>query len=96
MVRIAPGGKDGWAITQLPQVASAFVAIDAQTGLVRAMVGGVDYQLQKLNHVTQAWRQPGSSIKPFVYSAPLERGFFPGPTILHDPPDFSNEQAHAH
>ena len=95
MVRIAPSGKDGWAITQLPQVASAFVALDAQTGLVRAMVGGVDYQLQKLNHVTQAWRQPGSSIKPFVYSAALERGFFPGTTILDEPLDFSNEKAYA-
>ena len=95
VVRIAPSGKDGWAITQLPQVASAFVALDAQTGLVRAMVGGVDYQLQKLNHVTQAWRQPGSSIKPFVYSAALERGFFPGTTILDEPLDFSNEKAYA-
>ncbi|QOY93482.1 PBP1A family penicillin-binding protein [Massilia sp. UMI-21] len=95
VVRIARTGKDGWAIGQLPQVASAFVALDAQTGLVRAMVGGVDYQLQKLNHVTQAWRQPGSSIKPFVYSAALERGFFPGTTILDEPLDFSDEKAYA-
>jgi penicillin-binding protein 1A len=106
-IRLAPGavvriarsgggaGKAGWAITQLPQVASAFVAIDARTGLVRAMVGGFDYQLQKLNHVTQAWRQPGSSIKPFVYSAALERGFFPGTTILDEPLDFSSEKAYA-
>ncbi|WP_051933447.1 penicillin-binding protein 1A [Massilia sp. BSC265] len=99
VVRIAQSnrtsGKDSWAITQLPQVASAFVAIEAQTGLVRAMVGGFDYQLQKLNHVTQAWRQPGSSIKPFVYSAALERGFFPGTTILDEPLDFSDEKAYA-
>ena len=95
VVRISRSGKEDWAITQLPQVASAFVAIDAQTGLVRAMVGGVDYQLQKLNHATQAWRQPGSSIKPFVYSAALERGFFPGTTILDEPLDSSNEKAYA-
>jgi penicillin-binding protein 1A len=95
VVRIAPAGKDSWAITQVPQVASAFVAIDAQTGTIRAMVGGFDYGLQKLNHATQAWRQPGSSIKPFVYSAALERGFFPGTTILDEPLDFSGEKAYA-
>ncbi|CAN7264698.1 penicillin-binding protein 1A [Massilia sp. LjRoot122] len=95
VVRIVQSGKDGWAITQVPQVASAFVAIDAHTGSVRALVGGFDYGLQKLNHVTQAWRQPGSSIKPFVYSAALERGFFPGTTILDEPLDFSDEKAYA-
>ncbi|MCC2970677.1 penicillin-binding protein 1A [Massilia sp. IC2-476] len=95
VIRIARNGKDGWAITQLPQVAAAFVALDAQTGSVRALVGGVDFQLQKLNHVTQAWRQPGSSIKPFVYSAALERGFFPGTTILDEPLDLSGEKAYA-
>jgi len=94
VVRIAESGK-GWEITQLPQVASAFVAVDAQSGSIRAMVGGFDYQLQKLNHATQAWRQPGSSIKPFVYSAALERGFFPGTTILDEPLDFSDEKAYA-
>jgi len=96
VVRIARAGdKDGWAIAQVPQLASAFVALDAQTGNVRAMVGGFDYGLQKLNHATQAWRQPGSSIKPFVYSAALERGFFPGTTILDEPLDFSDEKAYA-
>jgi penicillin-binding protein 1A len=103
-IKLAPGAvvrisrasdRDNWAITQVPQVASAFVALDAQTGNVRAMVGGFDYGLQKLNHVTQAWRQPGSSIKPFVYSAALERGFFPGTTILDEPLDFSDEKAYA-
>ena len=84
-VRITPGAiiriskrtdkdKDGeWAITQVPEVAAAFVAIDADTGAYHALVGGFDYNLQKFNHVTQAWRQPGSSIKPFVYSAALEK-----------------------
>ena len=94
VVRIAHS-SGAWEITQLPQVASAFVALDADSGSIRAMVGGFDYQLQKLNHATQAWRQPGSSIKPFVYSAALERGFFPGTTILDEPLDFSGEQAYA-
>jgi penicillin-binding protein 1A len=58
----------------VPQ-AAAFVSIDSVTGGYHAMVGGFDYNLQKFNHVTQAWRQPGSSIKPFVYSAALEKGF---------------------
>ena len=91
----ANSGKAGWAITQVPQVAAAFVALDAHTGAYRALVGGFDYQLQKLNHVTQAWRQPGSVIKPFVYSAGLERGFFPGTTILDAPLDFSAEKTAA-
>ncbi|UVW27800.1 penicillin-binding protein 1A [Massilia sp. H6] len=95
VIRIASAGKNAWAITQVPQVAAAFVALDAHTGTYRALVGGFDYQLQKLNHVTQAWRQPGSVIKPFVYSAGLERGFFPGTTIVDAPLDFSDEKAGA-
>ena len=96
-VRITPGAiiriskrtdkdKDGeWAITQVPEVAAAFVAIDADTGAYHALVGGFDYNLQKFNHVTQAWRQPGSSIKPFVYSAALEKGYSPTTRILDEP-----------
>src|SRR5690606_18001517 len=92
-VRIAPGAvvriqknKAGdWAIAQVPQVAAAFVAIDADSGAYHALVGGFDYNLQKFNHVTQAWRQPGSSIKPFVYSAALEKGYSPTTRILDEP-----------
>ena len=102
-VKLAPGAVillareagGGWAIAQLPEVAAAFVALDAETGAYRALVGGFDYGLQQFNHVTQAWRQPGSSIKPFVYSAALERGFFPGTPILDAPLDFSGEKAYA-
>ncbi|MYM87277.1 PBP1A family penicillin-binding protein [Rugamonas sp. FT82W] len=91
-VRLRPGAviriiqeKNGWSITQVPQVAAAFVSIDSVTGGYHAMVGGFDYNLQKFNHVTQAWRQPGSSIKPFVYSAALEKGFSPA-TLINDVP----------
>nr|WP_229256217.1 penicillin-binding protein 1A [Duganella fentianensis] len=91
-VRLRPGAvvrimqeKNSWSITQVPQVAAAFVSIDSVTGGYHAMVGGFDYNLQKFNHVTQAWRQPGSSIKPFVYSAALEKGFNPS-TIINDSP----------
>ena len=84
-------GKEGklgdWSITQLPEVEGAFVAIDPRTGAVRAMVGGFDYAKNKFNHVTQAWRQPGSSFKPFIYSAALEKGFTPT-TVINDAPLF--------
>lgn len=79
--------KGAWALTQLPEVEGAFVAIDPRSGALRAMVGGFDFQHGKFNHVTQAWRQPGSSFKPFIYSAALERGFTPA-TVVNDAPLF--------
>ncbi len=79
--------KGEWALTQLPEVEGAVVALDPRTGEVRALVGGFDYGKSKFNHVTQAWRQPGSSFKPFIYSAALEKGFTPG-TIVNDAPLF--------
>jgi penicillin-binding protein 1A len=101
-VKLSPGAvirlsksQGDWAITQLPEVAAAFVAVDAGTGAYRALVGGFDFGLNKFNHVTQAWRQPGSSIKPFVYSAGLERGFFPGTPIFDAPLDLGGENGAA-
>ena len=84
-----PKQKDGneWTITQLPEVEGAFVSIDPRNGQVHALVGGFDYAKNKFNHVTQAWRQPGSSFKPFIYSAALEKGFTPA-TIVNDAPLF--------
>ena len=72
-----------WAVTQWPEVQAAFVALDASTGRVRALVGGFDFARQPFNHVTQAWRQPGSSFKPFLYSAALENGVMPA-TLVND------------
>lgn len=74
-----------WHITQLPQVEAAFVSLDPKTGAIKALVGGIDYNLNKFNHVTQAWRQPGSTIKPFIYSAALEKGFTAA-TLVEDAP----------
>ncbi|MEQ1598876.1 MAG: penicillin-binding protein 1A [Methylotenera sp.] len=74
-----------WHIVQLPEVESALVALNPENGAVTALVGGFDYKKNKFNHVTQAWRQPGSSFKPFVYSAALEKGFTPA-TIVEDEP----------
>jgi penicillin-binding protein 1A len=87
IVRLIKDRKTEWSITQLPEVEGAFVALDPRTGAVRAMVGGFDYSKSKFNHVTQAWRQPGSSFKPFIYSASLEKGFTPA-TVINDAPLF--------
>jgi penicillin-binding protein 1A len=76
---------DKWQIAQLPQVESALVALDPESGAVCALVGGFDFGHNKFNHVTQAWRQPGSSFKPFIYSASLEKGFTPA-TMMEDEP----------
>jgi penicillin-binding protein 1A len=85
LIRVSRTAKGQWEIAQLPQVEAAFVAADTRDGSVRALVGGFDFNLNKFNHVTQAWRQPGSSFKPFVYSAALERGFMPS-TLINDAP----------
>jgi len=87
VIRLIRSAKGEWSITQLPEVEGAFVAMDPRTGSIRAMVGGFDYSKSKFNHVTQAWRQPGSSFKPFIYSAALEKGFTPA-TVINDAPLF--------
>ncbi|MBH9552426.1 penicillin-binding protein 1A [Inhella gelatinilytica] len=87
VVRVIADGKLGWVLTQVPEVEGALVSLDPRTGAIRAMVGGFDFAKNKFNHVTQAWRQPGSSFKPFIYSAALERGFTPS-TVVNDAPLF--------
>lgn len=87
VVRVTKTAKGGWELTQLPEVEGAFVSMDPRTGALIAMVGGFDYAKNKFNHVTQAWRQPGSSFKPFIYSAALEKGFN-GATVVNDAPLF--------
>ncbi|WP_213781511.1 penicillin-binding protein 1A [Caballeronia sp. dw_276] len=85
IVRLMKNEDGNWVITQLPQVEGAFVSIVPQDGAIRALVGGFDFNKNKFNHVTQAWRQPGSSFKPFIYSASLEKGLSPA-TIVNDAP----------
>jgi penicillin-binding protein 1A len=87
VIRVVQTPKGTWEITQLPEVEGAFVAINPRDGSVRALVGGFDFAKNKFNHVIQAWRQPGSSFKPFIYSAALEKGFTPA-TIVNDGPLF--------
>ena len=84
LVRILPA-KGAFEIGQLPEVQAALVACNSQDGSVRALVGGFDFSRNKFNRVTQAWRQPGSSFKPFIYSASLEKGFMAS-TLINDAP----------
>ena len=85
VIRIQKDEKNQWQIAQIPEVESAFTALDPRTGAIRALVGGFDFNRNKFNHVTQAWRQPGSSFKPFIYSAALEKGYNPSSVIADEP-----------
>ena len=85
VIRVTQDGGSSWSITQMPEVESAFVAVNPDDGAIQALVGGFDFNRNKFNHVTQAWRQPGSSFKPFIYSSSLEKGLSPA-TIINDAP----------
>ena len=96
IVRVTQDAKGKWSLGQIPVVESAFVSANFNTGAIYSLVGGFDFKIYSLvggfdfklnqfNHVTQAWRQPGSSFKPFIYSAALDKGFTPA-TIINDAP----------
>jgi len=85
VVRIAETKPGQWEIAQVPEVEAALVACNTEDGSVRALVGGFDFARNKFNRVTQAWRQPGSSFKPFIYSGALEKGFMTT-TVINDAP----------
>ena len=74
-----------WQLAQIPDVAGALVALDPHNGAIRALSGGFDFFHSKFNRVAQARRQPGSSFKPFIYSAALEYGYTPA-SIINDAP----------
>ena len=75
----------GWKLSQLPAVSGALVSLDSSTGAVLALTGGFDYYLSKFNRAVQAQRQPGSNIKPFIYSSALDNGFTPGSLVSGAP-----------
>lgn len=77
--------KKPWRLVQLPEIEGALVAVNPMNGAITALVGGFDFGRNKFNHVTQAWRQPGSSFKPFIYSAALDKGYTPA-TLIQDAP----------
>jgi len=87
VLRITQDDKGVFRIAQMPQVEAALVAMDPRDGAVRSLVGGFDFSKNQYNHVTQASRQPGSSFKPFIYSAALEKGITPT-TVINDAPLF--------
>ncbi len=88
VIRVQSDEKKNWLITQMPEVEAAFLSADPQNGAIRSLVGGFDFNRNKFNHTTQAWRQPGSSFKPFIYSGSLEKGFTPASIIQDDPISF--------
>ncbi len=94
LVRVYRDGN-GWRLAQLPEVQGALVSLDARDGAIRAVVGGFDFYASKFNRATQAKRQPGSSIKPFVYAGALEHGFTPASLINDAPIVFDDRQLEA-
>ena len=85
IIRVQRDEKRNWQVAQVPEVEAGFVSLDPEDGAVRALVGGFDFSRNQFNHVTQAWRQPGSSFKPFIYSASLEKGFTPATVVVDEP-----------
>jgi penicillin-binding protein 1A len=92
IIRVQADDKKRWAITQLPAAESMLISADPRDGAIRALAGGFDFARSQFNHATQALRQPGSSFKPFIYSASLEKGFGPGSIIDDAPLTFSAAQ----
>lgn len=85
VIRAQKNSDGGWSIAQIPAAEAAFVSIDPDSGALKSLIGGFDFNHNNFNHVTQAWRQPGSSFKPFIYSAGLEKGITPS-TVINDAP----------
>jgi penicillin-binding protein 1A len=86
--KVEAGGEEaesGWALRQVPEVSGGMVAMDPHTGRVLAMVGGFSYSQSEFNRATQAYRQPGSAFKPFVYAAALDNGYTPASVVLDAP-----------
>ncbi|HEX4798738.1 MAG TPA: penicillin-binding protein 1A [Burkholderiales bacterium] len=85
VIRIQKDDGKNWQIVQIPDTEGAFISVNPQDGAVRSLVGGFDFNRSQYNHVTQAFRQPGSGFKPFIYSSALEKGFTPA-TVINDAP----------
>ena len=86
--------KPTYMLEQLPRAQSALVSLEAETGAVRALTGGLSFAGNKFNRATQARRQPGSSFKPFLYAAAFERGFNPASIVLDAPVMFRDRRGH--
>ncbi|WP_081407341.1 penicillin-binding protein PBP1a [Acinetobacter sp. A47] len=86
IVRLRPNeGKTAWSLVQVPKVQGQLIAINPNDGAIEAVVGGYNFYQSKFNRALQGWRQPGSTIKPFVYALALERGMTPY-SMVNDSP----------
>jgi penicillin-binding protein 1A len=92
-VKVTSFAKDGFhaRLIQIPEIEGALYSVDAQTGLILAMVGGYDYKTSQFNRAVQAKRQMGSSFKPVIYSAAVERGYTPASIIVDSPVVFEDK-----
>jgi len=95
VILVMPTATDSWALAQVPEAQSAVVALDPQDGAISSLAGGFDFATSKFNRVTQASRQPGSSFKPFIYSAALEHGNTVATVILDAPIVISSSELEA-
>lgn len=85
IIRLVPTDSGSWKLAQIPDVQGSLVSLNPETGAVNALVGGFDFNHSKFNRAVQGWRQPGSTIKPLVYTAALEKGYRPD-SIVSDRP----------
>ncbi len=90
-----PTTNDSWALAQVPEAQSAVVSLDPYDGAVTALTGGFDFTTSKFNRARQAYRQPGSAFKPFIYSAALEHGNTAATVILDAPVVISSSELEA-
>jgi len=85
IIRVVHDDKGAWQLTQIPKAQAALVSLDPENGAIQSLVGGFNFQRSKFNRAVMAARQPGSSFKPFIYSAAFERGYTPA-SIINDSP----------
>ena len=95
VIYVMPTANDSWALAQVPEAQAAVVAIDPYDGAVSALTGGFDYTTSKFNRARQAYRQPGSAFKPFIYSAALEHGNTTATVVLDAPVVISSSELEA-
>ena len=95
VIYVMPTSNETWALAQIPDAQAAIVSMDPYDGAIAALTGGFDYTTSKFNRARQAYRQPGSAFKPFIYSAALERGNTPATVILDAPVVISSSELEA-
>ncbi|GGK64419.1 penicillin-binding protein 1A [Amphritea balenae] len=85
LIRVRLTANENWRLSQIPKVQGAFTALSPDNGAIKALVGGFNFNHNKFNRATQAQRQPGSNLKPFIYASALEQGYTPA-TLINDAP----------